>query len=247
MSKIAYFPRASLNSCLELASAVSDLGGNSSTDMAAEKLNKKVSGSFNAIIAATVSFGLISNNRGQLEVTNLFKNLKLAYTSEDEQKELRNAFLNPPLFKAVTERFDNKPLPLSHFEKLLIKEFNIPENYSSRVAKYFIDGAKACGILAEGGVIKINNIAQTNYELTSEEELNQTPQEDEINETKNEVKNNSLAPLTEDPSQYAIHITGPDNLDFSTIIKTKMQLTIVNSILEMIKEALINEEKKLND
>ncbi len=78
MSKTAYFPRASLNSCLELANAVYDLSGSSSIEMVAEKLDKKVSGAFSALIAAGVAFGLISNSRGQLEISDYSANTVLS-------------------------------------------------------------------------------------------------------------------------------------------------------------------------
>jgi hypothetical protein len=237
MSKTAYFPRASLHNCLELANAVSDLGGSSSIEMTAEKLGKKVSGSFSAIIAATVSFGLVTNQRGQLEVTKLFTNYKLAYTPEEARLELQKAFLNSSLFKEIVERFDNKPLPLSHFEKLLIKEFHIPENYGSRVARYFLDGAKMCGLLGEGGILKENQSQKIDENLLE----NTYIEEDTTN-----ILNQKPSPSTQienNASFYNVHITGPDNLDINVAIKTKMQLTIVNSVLEMIRESLLIKEK----
>ena len=57
------------------------------------------------------------------------------------------AFLTPPLFRSIFDRFEGRKLPVEHFEKLLIREFHVPEKISSRVSKYFLEGAKQCALL----------------------------------------------------------------------------------------------------
>lgn len=231
MTKTAYFPRASLNSCLELASAVSDLGGNSSIEMAAEKLDKKVSGGFTTIIAAAVAFGLISNSRGQLEISNSFKEYKLAYTPEDETYELQKIFLTPGLFKEISERFNNKSLPLSHFEKLLIKEFNIPENYSSRVAKYFVDGAKTCGILSDDGYLCIKQEKEIHTNVIEEKD----PVELEKNISFEPTPTKSS--IDEDVSYFTFWIKGP-NTNVEITVKDEDDLAYVEISLRKAKKLI---------
>lgn len=241
MKKTSYYPRASFESSLELANAVSDLGGSCTSEMAAEKLGKKVSGAFSAIISAAVAFGLLINNRGQLDITNLFKNYKLAYTPEEEIRELRTAFLTPQLFTEIVERFNNKSLPLSHFEKLLIKEFNIPDNYSSRVERYFIDGAKKCEILSDDGFI--------NYRTLQEDNILEEP-------VISDKESPSTAPVLSPPpyeqqkplewnkesQNYSILITGP-NTNVNLVINDEDDLAIIDITLKKIKRMLI---EKLN-
>ncbi len=209
--------------------------------MAAEKLGKKVSGAFSAIISAAVAFGLLINNRGQLDITNLFKNYKLAYTPEEEIRELRTAFLTPQLFIEIVERFNNKSLPLSHFEKLLIKEFNIPDNYSSRVERYFIDGAKKCEILSDDGFINYRGLQEDNFleePIISDKESPSTapalsPPTYEQQKTLEWNKENQ---------NYSILITGP-NTNVNLVINDEDDLAIIDITLKKIKRMLI---EKLN-
>ncbi|MBK0063588.1 MULTISPECIES: hypothetical protein [unclassified Acinetobacter] len=231
MSKTAYFPRASLNNCLELANAVYDLSGSSSIEMVAEKLDKKLSGAFSALIAASVCFGLISNSKGQIEISDYFKEYKLAYTPEDETYELQRIFLNPPLFEEISKRFNNKSLPLSHFEKLLIKEFNVPENYSSRVAKYFVDGAKTCGILSDDGYLCIKQEKEIHTNVIEEKD----PLELDKNISFEPTPTKSS--IDEDVSYFTFWIKGP-NTNVEITVKDEDDLAYVEISLRKAKKLI---------
>lgn len=231
MSKTAYFPRASLNNCLELANAVYDLSGSSSIEMVAEKLDKKLSGAFSALIAASVCFGLISNSKGQIEISDYFKEYKLAYTPEDEINELQRIFLNPPLFGEISKRFNNKSLPLSHFEKLLIKEFNVPENYSSRVAKYFVDGAKTCGILSDDGYLCIKQEKEIHTNVI--EEKDSVELEKNISFEPTPTKSS----IDEDVSYFTFWIKGP-NTNVEITVKDEDDLAYVEISLRKAKKLI---------
>jgi len=66
MAKIIEYPRASLRSALQLADAVAGFAGSCSTELAAEKLGKKMSGAFQALVSATVKYRLIESKAGKL-------------------------------------------------------------------------------------------------------------------------------------------------------------------------------------
>lgn len=154
MPKQIDYPRASLKNCLALAEAVNDLGGECGPALAGDKLNKQhTSGAFKGLIGAAVKYSLITNKMGQLKVTQLFRDIALAYDEEEGNQARMKAFLSPPLFRAIYDRFQSKTLPVAHFEKLLIREFGVPDQFASRVEGYFLEGAKQCGLLAEDNVL----------------------------------------------------------------------------------------------
>jgi hypothetical protein len=153
MAKQIDYPRGSLRAAMQLAEAVDSFAGNCSVELAAEKLGKKISGAFAALVGATVKYGLVHSRGGKLTNSSTFREIKLAYTPQDATMHLRKAFLTPPLFRAVYDKFHNQKLPVEHFEKVLIREFNVPDAYASRIGRYFVDGAKQCGLLGTDNVL----------------------------------------------------------------------------------------------
>jgi hypothetical protein len=156
MPRVVDYPRASLKMALELAKAVDSLGGSCSTQLVAEKMGKKVGGAFSAVVGAASKYGLVDSKSQRLTVTALYKRHKLAYSDAEEQLCLREALLSAPLFKAIYDRFLGKVLPLSHFDRLLVREFEVPEDLASRTATYFLDGAKISGLLDSSGLLGEN-------------------------------------------------------------------------------------------
>lgn len=239
MAKQIEYPRASLKNSLELAKAVDDLGGNCSTEMAADKLNKKVSGAFTALVGSAVRFELITSKKGQLETSQLYRDYKLAYSKDEANKALTAAFLKPPLFHRIFERFQGRELPLTHFEKLLIREFEVPDAISSRVSKYFLDGAKQCGLLGanhvlsantvENGVIEAEDDAETGDEETDISQQNQAKVQNKINEQNQEV--------TARDTDYSVRIKGP-GMDSVIVIHEEEDLLIVQAMLKKVQKKL---------
>ena len=151
------YPRASLRRSLALAEAIDKLGGESSDESAADGIGNKVGGAFRSLVGAGVKFGLITNSKGRLKTAPLFQDYKLAYSEQQKQDALRRAFLTPPLYAALTKRFEGQQIP-SHFEKLLIREYDVPEDYAQRLMGYFAEGAKDAGMLNAQGVITSGNV-----------------------------------------------------------------------------------------
>jgi len=237
MSKLIDYPRASFKNCLQLAVAVDDLGGKCRSEMAAEKLNKKISGAFHALVASTVRFGLITSAKGQLENTGLYRDHKLAYTKEDADVALTLAFLSPPLFRNIFDRFEGRNLPVEHFEKLLIKEFKVPENFSSRVAKYFLEGAKQCALLGDGNELKAN--APKNFDDTDEDSDDVAVDNEETGN--GDVKSGSISQETiESDGRFSVRIKGP-GMDSVIVIDEEDDLLIVNAMLKKVAKRLVDE------
>lgn len=153
MPKTIDYPRTSYDSAWEVAEIVDDTGGKCAIEMAARKLNRKVSGSFKAIIGSAVKFGLLTSKREILTTTNLFRRIKHAYDKREEKIYHREAFLHPPLFTQICRKFRNRELPVHMLDVMLIREFNVEEINAQGVAKAFLDGARMVDILDERNVV----------------------------------------------------------------------------------------------
>jgi len=61
---------------------------------------------------------------------------------------------------ALTKRLEGQQIP-SHFEKLLIREYDVPEDYAQRLMGHFAEGAKDAGMLNAQGIITSGNVIIT--------------------------------------------------------------------------------------
>lgn len=226
MPKIVDYPRASLKSALELAKAVDDLGGSCTAGMAAERMSRKISGAFSMLISAASKYGLVENKGQKLSTTNLFKDYKLSYTDEEKSQKLREIMLSVQLFQSIYERFSGKELPITHFEKLLIREFSVPNDLGSRVASYFIDGAKESNLIDENN--RLIDYSQTLD--TGDNTLGNTGLIDDaevviVKEHQKYIKN------------YFVRITGP-NMDSNIELIEPEDMLIVHAMLKKVEKHL---------
>lgn len=153
MPKLIDYPRTSYTGAWEVAEIVDDTGGKCAVDTAARKLNRKVSGSFKAIIGSAVKFGLMTSKRELLTTTTLFRRIKHAYDKAEELQFHREAFLTPPLFTQLCRKFRNRELPVQMLDVMLIREFGVEEINAQSVAKSFVDGCRMCGLIDERNII----------------------------------------------------------------------------------------------
>lgn len=172
MPKTIDYPRTSYMSAWEIAEVVDDTGGKCAIETCARKLNRKVSGSFKAIIGSAVKFGLITSKRELLTTTNLFRRIKHAYDKQEEKVFHREAFLHPPLFTQICRKFRNRELPVHMFDVMLIREFGVEEINAQVVAKAFVDGARMVGVMDERNVVA--DIDQLAAQQTPRRELAST-------------------------------------------------------------------------
>lgn len=241
MPKIIDYPRASLKSALELAKAVDDLGGECSSEMAAERLNRKVSGAFSALVSAAIKFGLVANKSQRLSTAVLYKNYKLAYTPEESSEKLRQMLLSPVLFRSIYDRFVGKEIPITHFEKLLIREFEVPDDWASRIASYFVDGAKQSGLLGENNRLIDNVPSESSGE---EEQVNaQSDNSQEINArasqpTQPQEKDDAVSAHQK---VYVVRVTGP-GINSTIEVHEPEDMLIVQAMLKKVEKALQSKE-----
>ncbi|WP_151088545.1 hypothetical protein [Hymenobacter baengnokdamensis] len=153
MPKLIDYPRTSYSGAWEVAEVVDDTGGKCALDTCARKLNRKVSGSFKAIVGSAVKFGLLTSKRELLATTTLFRRIKHAYDKQEELVFHREAFLTPPLFTQLCRKFRSRELPVAMLDVLLMREFGVEEINAQGVSKAFVDGARMVKLLDEHNII----------------------------------------------------------------------------------------------
>lgn len=230
MPKLVDYPRSSLKKSFQLAEAVDQLGGTCTRASCADKLGMKVGGGFNRKIGGAIKFNLIESQKGSLTVSELYKLIKHSYNEEEKQQYQIEVFLNPPIFRKIFERFKNKQLPVEMLDKLLIREFNVDEREASRVAKYFVNGAKYLDI-----------INGENFLVDSQ--LTKKPEKVIQGQKQIELKDSTQI-LSDINKNYIVHISGPE-MDSKIIINEKDDIEIVNVMLKkVVKKLEMNNNNK---
>jgi hypothetical protein len=153
MPKLIDYPRTTYSGAWEVAEITDDTGGKCAIETAARKLNRKVSGSFKAIIGSAVKFGLLTSKRDVLTTTTLFKRIKHAYDKQEELAFHREAFLTPPLFTQLCRKFRSRELPVQMLDVMLIREFGVEEINAQGVSKAFTEGCRMVGLLNENNIM----------------------------------------------------------------------------------------------
>lgn len=225
MPRIIDFPRASLQKSLEAARAVDALGGECTKDMCASKLGRKGGGAFEALLGASVKFGLIERKKEKLFTTERFREHKLAYTDEVARGVLRDAFFDVPVFHRISMRFAGQQLPTEILDKLLIREFDVPETNATRVASYFLDGAREVGLLDDQGVVHVGASTPTHEEAEASEDPDQGAREERSQGT---------------VGSFSVRILGPGMNSTIDILEPE-DLLIVDAMLEKVKRKLSEE------
>lgn len=230
MAKIIDYPRASLENALQLAEAVEALGGNAKVQMAAERMGRKVSGAFSAVVSAAVKYSLVTSKEGRLATTSLFRDIRLAYSEEEERAYLGKALLSPPIFESIARRFEGKQLPVEHFDRLLIREFDVSDDIAGRVASYFLDGAKRSGMLDANNVL-----------IAARERKSETSSETS-DDIENEIHPTLLMPArhlesSKENAGFSVTFRGP-GLNSTIAILDEDDVAIVEATLKKVTKAL---------
>jgi hypothetical protein len=199
--------------------------------MAAEKLNRKVSGAFNAVVSAAGKYGLVASRGARLETTALHRAIKLAYNDSERRSGLKTALLTPPIFSAIARRFSGKQLPVEHFDRLLIREFDVTEEIAGRVASYFIEGARQAGILSAGNVLELPRDGDAD-------------QRKEVDQRETEARDEDLddaspaAPrVAVEAGSYSVTFKGP-GLSSTVVLKDEDDVAIVEATLKKVLKAI---------
>ena len=238
MPRIIDYPRASLKSSLKLAEAVQDLGGDCAVEMAADRMGKRVGGSFKALMSAATKYALLSHKSGRLTVTALYREYRLAYTADERDGILQKAFLSVKLFTAIFERFKAQKLPMEHFEKLLVREFEVPEEIASRVVLYFVDGAKQTSLLNPDHTFAKAGAADAKAKETEAATIDDEEEESSNGNPLSQSESPGLSQaLLGGHEGYSVRIVGP-GMDSIVAIKDEDDISIVEVMLNKVKRKL---------
>lgn len=231
MPKIVDYPRGSLSNAVEIASAVYDLGGQSSIHTCADQMGKSVSGAFKALVSAADKFGLINNQRGELTCTELFNKYKHAYSEEEERSLLQKAFLSSGVFVSLYERFRGRKVPTDILDRMLIREFDVPPALASRISGYFVKGAREVGLLDADNQL-LNNESVQQDKSTPPDDSDTSMQSQDIDKIETEAVISHI-----NTDVYSVRFVGP-GLNTTIEVTEGDDLLIVNAILKKIKTKL---------
>lgn len=238
MPRIIEYPRASLEKSMDLADSVDSLGGEASIHSAADKLGKKVSGAFRALMSGSKLFGLVEVEREQLSVTGLYRRYKLAYTEDEASEVLKEIALSPPLFADLLRRFAGREVPV-FLDKILIREYEVHESSASRVHRYFEDALVKAGLVdAEGKIV-------TDYgdkpESNQNESVASTTEPDFSSELPKSSFNHLGDMATESKAGFSVNINGP-GLNTVFNLEEEGDFVVVEAILNRIRNKLDKDE-----
>lgn len=254
MPKILDYPKSSFSNSMDMAEAIDSLGGRCEKASCADQMGLKLTGSFNKRISAAVKYNLIASNKGKLEITDLYKAIKNSYNEEERLKHKKDAFLTPPIYGALYEKFKGKKLPVDILDKYLIREYDVEDKNASTVANIFLKGLESIGLLENEFVIDLKSSEAVNDSLNENDEYAEI--EEEIEEKSSvpanyngkyvdpevrsqilHIENQNRNRIEKDPSEFLIHITGP-GIDSEIVIKEEEDLLIVEAMLKKVKKKL---------
>lgn len=224
-----------------MAAAIEYLGGNCSFESCAHKMGLKVTGGFTAIVGSARKHELVDSKKETLTTTELYRKIKLAYDENEKNQNLRIAFLSPPLYKKLYEKFKDKELPIQMLDKLLIREFGVEDDMAQRVSNYFIDGARSCNILVDNKIIDIDTKNDAlNIEVFNEKTANEngSNQKEAINNIEEipfvDVSNSGLNNET-----YIVHILGP-GINSRMTISEQEDFLILDAMISKLRKKIKN-------
>lgn len=238
MPKIVNYPRKSFETAMEIAETVEKLGGKCTEQILGTKLGRKKGGSFDADINSAVKHGLVEKMKDTLKITDLFKNIKLAYTDDEKKGNLAKSFLIPDTYREILERFNGNELPIDVLDKMLIKEYNVASNASQTVANNLIKGAEKLGLIVNGKVSVATSIIQESIVDVKKDDKNN-------GKDKNNATTASATKETNPISSKIVEtITGGSTIQKDVVININIQLTVPETTNEEVYEKFFAAMKK---
>jgi hypothetical protein len=143
-----------LDTCVEVARAVQDGGGQLTTAELATRLGYKShdNGSFNTRLANSRLFGLISGPAGAIRCTDRALDiLHPDYPATEDQARLE-AFEGVPLYSVVLAEYNGKPLPdEAGLKNALVGRWGISADKATAVLARMLDSAEQAGLFRTAG------------------------------------------------------------------------------------------------
>lgn len=230
MPRTLDYPRASLERCLELAAAVHDLGDDCTLSAAAERIGARPGGAFHAIVSAAGRYGLLVVRRGRLRTDPVYRTLRLAYDAAERERAIASALANVPLFRELLERFDGAQIPQGHLDRVLVREYRVPERSAERIAGYFLEGARAAGLLAGGRLRAIDRSGGAREDARPDAPRAVAPQDAPA--SRDSVETPAMRAVG-----YRVHVAGP-GLDSRVDVTGADDLDLVRALVAKLERAV---------
>ena len=151
--KSSSYPATTWAECKSLLERFETLGVSviSTSELAKEYgLSSSHTKSFQYRLSTARQYGLVDVRNQTVSLTELGKDV-LHPSKEDARRLELQCFANPPLHKALLQKFDARPIPrIDLFENVLVREFGIAEGAKKRAAECFMETATELKIIAGG-------------------------------------------------------------------------------------------------
>ena len=104
-------------------------------------------------IAALAQYGLLRRRAGRYSPTPLARRIAEAGHAQERESALRRALRQPPLFRALIERYAPQGRVPAHLASVLWREHGITRKASRAAAETFLQSARYAGVLDRDGVL----------------------------------------------------------------------------------------------
>ncbi|MFX1370553.1 MAG: hypothetical protein ACFFCE_01735 [Promethearchaeota archaeon] len=155
----------------DLIEKLYNLGRTAKKDTFAEDIEMSIKGSaFRIKIASMKKMGFFIQEDDNIILTQLGNNIYNAYDETEKKQLLFQGYMNVELHEKLIERFKDTGLNVEKLDKLLIREYDVHNNYASRVAKSIIKSFSYLGVLdPETGEINVSLLkADASSEIKNE-------------------------------------------------------------------------------
>lgn len=165
MAKFEY-PYSDLRNSVEVVEVIKNSGGKAKLGTIAQGLKMaETGGAFLMKVNSAKAFGLVEG-RGDIELTPLAKKYLMPLTPEEKTAALGEAFLIPPLYRAIYDRFTGKELNFPDVKTLgniLVREHNVSNRIGKGIASIFLRSAEFAGITSKSSMPNNDTSSKSNY------------------------------------------------------------------------------------
>ena len=150
------YPVFSINECIAFVDEIKKIGGKKvSVETIASILGTSVkTNSFKSKISTAKQFGLIRGTAGAVELTELAKRILYPVDDRDVKEAKIVSFLSAPLFRKITDRFENQAIPnVDRLSNILLLEYGMSKRAKDIAALKYIESAEQLGVLQNGVII----------------------------------------------------------------------------------------------
>lgn len=138
------FPYLDLDSAIEVAQAVHNVGGTSCewNQLAVQMKQSPKGGGFRLRLMTARSFGILNYDRGNVELTDLGIHI---LDPKHEKSARAESFLNVPLFKGMFEKMNGQVLPPVAAIERIAENLGVAPKQKDKARQVFMRSAKQAG------------------------------------------------------------------------------------------------------